>query len=198
MSAISSTLTGWIGVRALLTSTAVLMTVQIGPADGEVDLRDNQHWDWSLVHANPLHGLLQQTGDKYDVTLSGDHRKPGEVTIVIARDQATVYQWMGHAHSVFQIVGDRLYYADYSIQGTGGAIVAVDLTTGKIVWREQLQALGPIEHSKYFNRMNLQADAYSVRVTGNESAGRYIEVKETAAGHTVANHKLQADAAGGP
>ena len=134
---------------------------------------------------------------QYDVTLSRDHRKPDVVSIVIARDQKTAYQWVGHAHSVFQIVGDRLYYADYSTLGTGGAVVAVDLTTGKALWRQPLQALGPIEHSKYFNRMNLQADANSVRVTGNESAGRYIEVKETATGHTMADHRFPADAAGG-
>jgi hypothetical protein len=191
------TLTGGIGVRALLTSAAVLMMIQRGPADEDVVLRDDQRWDWSLAHANPLHCLLQQSGAEYDVTLSSDHHKPGAVKIIIARDQKSAYRWAGHAHSVFQIVGHRLYYADYSIQGTGGAIVAVDLTTGKIAWRQPLQALGPIEHSKYFNRMNLEADANSVRVTGNESAGRYIEVKETATGRTVANHKLEADPAGG-
>jgi hypothetical protein len=197
MSAVSSTLTRWIGVRALLVWAGVLMTIQSGPATGEILVREDQHWDWSLAHANPLHCLLQQSGAEYDVALSRDHHKPDVVKIVIERAQKAAYEWAGHAHSVFQIVGDRLYYADYSIQRTGGAIVAVDLTTGKILWREQLQALGPIEHSKYFNRINLRADADSVRVTGNESAGRYIEVKETATGRTVASHKLHSDAAGG-
>src|SRR3990172_5068012 len=85
----------------------------------------------------------------------GDRRCRSES---IADDLKSAYEWVGHAHTVFEIVGDRLYYADYSTLGTGGAIVAVDLTTGNVVWREKLEALGPIEHSKYLNRMNLAAD----------------------------------------
>jgi len=165
-------------------------------ADKGFDLRDDQHWDWSLERANPLYCLLQQSGDEYDVTLSSAHREPGVVKIAVARDHKTAYEWAGHAHTVFQIVGDRLYYADYSSLGSGGTIVAVNLATGKVIWRAQLDALGPIEHSKYYSRMNLQADANSVRITGNESAGRYIEVKDTSTGRTVAHRKLAADEAG--
>jgi outer membrane protein assembly factor BamB len=167
------------------------------PAHGEGDMRNDQRWDWSAAHASPLHCLLQQAGDRYDLTLSRDHREPGIITISVSRDHKPVYEWTGHAYSVFQIVGDRLYYADYSTSSSGGAVVAVDLATGKTLWREPLQALGPIEHSKYFNRLNLAADEAAVRVTGNESAGRYIEVKDAATGRTIANRQLPAEAADG-
>src|SRR3990172_5068011 len=55
----------------------------------------------------------------------GDRRCRSES---IADDLKSAYEWVGHAHTVFEIVGDRLYYADYSTLGTGGAIVAVDLS----------------------------------------------------------------------
>lgn len=173
------------------------MAILSGPAEGGINLRDNQRWDWSLDRADPLHCLLQQSGGEFDVTLSGDHREPGVVKVIITRDQKIAYEWVGHAYTVFQIVGDRLYYADYSSLGSGGAIVAVNLATGKVIWRAPLEALGPIEHSKYLNRMNLQADANSVRITGNESAGRYVEVKDTATGRTIAHRKFEVEAAAG-
>jgi hypothetical protein len=194
MKACSSTSTRWVGLLAPLAAVAVLVTFESGPARGENSLRDNQQWDWSPSHANPLHCLLQQAGDKYEVALARDPREPGVVTIAIRRDGKPVCGWAGHAYSVFQIVGDRLYYADYTQDGTGGAIVAVDLATGKRLWRESLTALGPIEHSKYFNRMNLAADDSSVRITGNESAGQYIEVKDAATGRTIANRQLPPEA----
>jgi hypothetical protein len=194
MSARSSTTLGWIGLAVPLAAAAVLMTFESRPAQGENAVRDNQQWDWSPSHANPLHCLLQQAGDKYEVALARDPREPGVVTIHIRRDGKPLYGWAGHAYSVFQIFGDRLYYADYSPDGTGGAIVAVDLAAGKRLWREPLTALGPIEHSKYFNRMNLAADDGSVRITGNESAGRYIEVKDAATGRTIANRQLPPEA----
>ena len=195
MAVVSLMCTGWFGISVLLTAAAMPMATLSALADDGIDMRDDQHWDWSLDRANPLHCLLQQSGVDYDVTLVGDHREPGMVKIVIARDHKSAYEWVGHAHTVFEIVGDRLYYADYSTLGTGGAIVAVDLTTGNVVWREKLEALGPIEHSKYLNRMNLAADASSVRITGNESAGRYVEVKDAATGRTIAHRKFTADAA---
>jgi hypothetical protein len=194
MAARCSKSTGWFSVRVFLASIAVFTTPQHNPAQAEVALRENQHWNWSAAHANPLHCLLQQAGDKYQIALARDPREPGVVTIAIRRDGKPVCGWAGHAYSVFQIVGDRLYYADYTMDGTGGAIVAVDLANGKRLWREPLDALGPIEHSKYFNRMNLAADDSSVRITGNESAGRYIEVKDAATGRTIANRQLPPEA----
>jgi hypothetical protein len=89
-------------------------------------------------------------------------------------------------------VGDRLFYAEFNPNREGGTIIAVDLTRGKPIWTSRLIALSsgdPIEHSVYVNMMNLNATPEAVTVFGQESGGRYIEIKSAATGMTL-GHKI--------
>ena len=65
----------------------------------------------------------------------------------------------------------------------------MDLKTGKELWTSPLKALGPIEHSAYKNLMTLDANHDVVSLYGNESMGRYLEIKDAGTGETV-GHKL--------
>ena len=69
----------------------------------------------------------------------------------------------------------------------GGHIVAVDLKTGKELWESPLEGIGPIQHSAYRTLLNLTANHDVVSVYGNESMGRYYEIKDAKTGKTVGN-----------
>jgi hypothetical protein len=98
----------------------------------------------------------------------------------------------GHGETVVAVCGGALYYADFSPIASGCAVVAVDLTTGEQLWRAELRGLGPVDHSKYRNRVILDVDRNAVRVLGKESSGRYIEYLDRKSGRTV-GHKVFKD-----
>jgi hypothetical protein len=152
---------------------------------------DGARWGWSAEMASPFY-CTSQAGDTYDVHLLNDHGKRHEWLIRIIRDGKRVYEWTGHEHSVFRILDDRLYYARFHPSGSGGTIVAVDLESGKTLWESRLRALGPIRHSAYLNTMSLDANRDIVSVYGNESMGRYFEIKDAKTGETV-GHRLFKD-----
>lgn len=79
-----------------------------------------------------------------------------------------------------------LYIAEYSPIPTGYHVVALNLRSGKQIWKSRLQALGPIRHSKY-------NDGRYIIITGNESRGRYVEQLDAKSGRTLASKKLAAD-----
>ena len=105
------------------------------------------------------------------------------------KDEKLIYSWSGHHYSVFRIVKNRLFYADFDYHSSGGKIVAVDLTTGKELWRSPLEALGPVQHMAYASFLNLDANENAVTVFGWEGAGKYVEIKDAATGRTV-GHKI--------
>jgi len=148
-------------------------------------------WGWVDEMATPL-WCMSQAGEKYDITLRNSHDSRYQLQIEISADGRRIYRWMGHVHSVFRILDDRLYYADFKTSGSGGDVVAVDLSTGKELWRSELKALGPIKHSAYHNLINLDANREVVTVFGLESGGRYLEMKNCEDGRTLA-HRVFAD-----
>jgi hypothetical protein len=147
---------------------------------------DEAGWGWRAEMANPL-GRITQCGDKYDIALQSKKDDRHALVITILADGKEVFSWKGHCYSVFRILGDRLYYADFHYSSDGGNVVAVDLKTGKKLWTSPLKGLGGIIHSDYLNLMNLNVSDDVVTVWGNESMGRYVEFKSTATGETVGN-----------
>jgi len=152
-------------------------------------------WHWEEWRSNPL-GCITQCGDRYDICLLSRKDDRLALTITVLAEGKEVYSWKGHLRSVFRILGDRLYYADFHPSGSGGRIVAVDLKSGKELWASPLKAIGPIQHSVYSNSMTLDTNDDVVTVWGNE-AMRYVEFKSAATGETL-GHKVfpQGDAAG--
>ena len=67
--------------------------------------------------------------------------------------------------------------------------MAVDLSTGKELWDSRLQGIGLVEHSAYLNLMNLDANFEVVEVWGNETMGRYLEIKDVTMGKTI-GHRI--------
>lgn len=100
-----------------------------------------------------------------------------------------VYTFEGHSQQSWCVRGTTLYLSEFHPISSGCEVVAVDLDAGAVLWRTQLQGLGPIAHSKYSNAVTLLEAEGEVTVFGNEAAGRYYEVLAAEDGRQLF-HKL--------
>jgi hypothetical protein len=144
-------------------------------------------WSWDVTLAGPAEGIRQ--ADKYTIVTISKPNDRSNLTFKVALGDKEVYSWEGHTGTVFRILRDRLYYARFWPISSGGSIVAIDLTSGKTLWESELQAIGFVNHSTYSNEMISEANTNVVSVRGNESLGRYIEVKDVGTGKTV-GHRI--------
>jgi len=172
------------------------LAANVGSVEGaaQVDyqkMTTSARWQWLPELASPL-WCATQAGSVYDVVMESNHKNRWELTISIIKDGKKVHSWVGHRYSVFRILEDRLYYANFSFASSGGTIVAVDLKTGKKLWESRLRAIGLIQHSQYSNRMILDANFEVVTIIGNESRGKYLEYKDAKTGRTV-GHRMFKD-----
>jgi len=156
------------------------------PAINYAKALDSAIWHWVPEMASPLY-CVTQCGNHYDIRLLSRKSDRHSLIVTVFADDREIYTWKGHRHSVFRILEDRLYYARFHPSGSGGSVVAVDLKAGKELWASPLKALGPIRHSSYLNLMILTAGFDEVGIHGNESMGRYIEIKSAATGETLAH-----------
>ena len=98
--------------------------------------------------------------------------------------------WVERGDFAFLGRADVLYRADYHWTSSGCAVVAFDLKAGKELWKASLKGLGPVDHSKYRNRVWMERlDETVFAVYGHESAGRYVELVDYKSGRTV-GHKV--------
>jgi len=153
---------------------------------------DGQSWKFSLDETDPLFCALKRNGKfgAYEVTLRV--QKGGQNIGIDVLDEAVVkHSWMGHRRSVFVIKDKRLYYAAFSERSTGASVVVVDLVQGQVLWRERCRGIGPVGgHSGWTNRINLGVGKNVVVVRGQESLGRYIEVKRISDGKTLGHRSF--------
>lgn len=171
----------------VFTTLALLIAIPVSAIDYQ-KMADETAWKWSDEASTVGHSaLLRQS--TYDVRLETKAGKAGEVKITFGKDGKDVFTFAGHRRTVFRISGDTLYFASFHYSASGGSIVAVDLTSGKQLWKTQLKALGPIQHSAYLNMLNLEVSGGIVTVFGNESQGRYVEILDEKTGKTL-GHKI--------
>lgn len=87
----------------------------------------------------------------------------------------------------------RAYVATYNKISSGCTLRAYAAADGHQLWSAELTGVGPIGHSKYFNRVQLTLIGGNPVVFGNEAAARYIEVRVAATGGLVSNRRLPAE-----
>jgi hypothetical protein len=150
---------------------------------------ENVPWKWDERAASPF-GSMDHINPKYNIRLLFKKEKDGHhLHISVLEGEREVFTFEGHSRTVFYIWDDRLYYALFGTNSNGAKIVAVDLTTGKEVWRSEVLGIGMKLHSSYSNSLNLSADPFSVKIFGNEMSGQYFESKRADTGVTTA-HKI--------
>jgi hypothetical protein len=90
-----------------------------------------------------------------------------------------------HQYSVFVVRDNKLYFADFHYMSSGCQVKGYDLKSGKRLWETQLKGLGPIAHSKYYNRVFMRFEGKDLVIYSKESAGRYREAVDPKTGKTV-------------
>ena len=152
---------------------------------------DAAAWEWHPERSGLLYSVLNAPKE-YEITIVRPRDTFGDLTVRFRLDDKTSYSWDGHVGTPFVVVGKVLYHADYNPWSDGCTVVAYDLANQKQLWKTPLQALGPIDHTKYHNAVEMDLDGDALRVYGDESAGKYMEYVDLKEGKTV-GHKVFKD-----
>jgi hypothetical protein len=169
---------------AVLTGLALAAPAPKDRTAGYQAKADEAKWAWPAERASLDYCLRDSP-----IPATPYKNLEGNLTISLRVSGTHDVEFKGHGETVF-VVGDKaVYYAEFHPHSTGCEVVAVDLKTGKQLWRHDLKGLGPIAHSKYRNQVVLEIDELTVRVLGKESAGRYLEYVDRDSGRTV-GHKV--------
>jgi hypothetical protein len=145
---------------------------------------DEAVWDWKDEQAT-----LDYSAKRCKLRVETQVNDFRGATITVRAGEGQIVTFEGHTGTPFVVHGLTVYYADYHQMSTGCAIVAMDLKTGKQLWKKNLKGLGPIDHFKYYNAVTLDLDDGAVRAIGKESQGRYIEFVDRETGQTL-GHKV--------
>jgi hypothetical protein len=154
------------------TTLALLILASAHAVNGRFEVKDYQKiandlpWTWSDEKATRDYCVKKYLSDyRLEVV---DHR---------ARilDGRTVVCTLGEC-SLFAACGEKLFVAEFHPSSSGCQVVAYDLRTWKQVWKTDLEGIGPVEHSKYRNHVNIETDGKTVTVWGNELMGQYVEI----------------------
>ena len=160
------------------------------PADLQAEA-DRAEWKWADERATVLDAVLHASCD-YEISLLRKKGAWGDLTIRFADKDRVALVIEGHVGTTFVTDGTVVYYADYRLMSSGCALVAFDLKARKQLWKTALRGLGPIDHTKYYNRVRVELiPGAAVRVWGKESAGTYLEYVDLKTGKTIAHRKFE-------
>jgi hypothetical protein len=146
-------------------------------------------WRWSDEKASLQYCIEQHLPD-FDLERGNEKSFCAPITIRAKNGNLVYFYKDGHDGTVFIRLKDTLYLADFSPACSGCSVIALDLTTGRMIWNTELSGIGPTNHKEYSNAVNIETDGRHIIVYGNESHGRYVEILDPATGKTLANRKL--------
>lgn len=72
---------------------------------------------------------------------------------------------------------------------SGATLSKIDVDSATVTWTTPLAGLGPIDHSQYFNDLQISVHHNHIVVYGNEAAGRYLEAVDPATGRAQVNKR---------
>ena len=156
---------------------------------------DRTHWlpvlpTWSFDAAK---SKLAHSLRNHQNIISLKVRKRGwsDLLITFVYRHAPVKEVKGHEETLFVVTSDgKLIYTTQHPISSGCGLTALELATGKELLTMNLKGLGPISHSKYRNRINIEYKyPHHLVIFGNESSGKYVEVVDLRS-HTTILHTL--------
>lgn len=102
-----------------------------------------------------------------------------------ARWMSAAIDWVDRGAVV--VHEDQLVVVTWSRIANGAWAEARDLATGEVRWNVELEGIGPQDHSKYSNQIEVDYDAEggTIDVRGLESHGRYIERRSIDTGDLI-------------
>jgi outer membrane protein assembly factor BamB len=141
------------------------------------------------------------SAERASLVWSLEHLETKPTSIQSVNTRATDYQMVSfgahgfsaHAGTPIVELDRRIFVAHYTSYTNGCSVAAYDAGSGAQLWTTTLQGLGPVEHSKYRNRVSLEVVEGVVVVSGEESAGRYVEVLAPRSGRLLYHRVLVRD-----
>ncbi|MCW5805100.1 MAG: PQQ-binding-like beta-propeller repeat protein [Deltaproteobacteria bacterium] len=122
-------------------------------------------------------GAFEAGWDDADLVV---RRAGGWTTVVVADERFRLQHVTLHAGN------GRVYLTTHHAIASGAVAYAFDATTGKELWRRHLTGIGPVAHSKYYNKLSSFLDGDILVVQGVEAAGNYICTVSAADGAELA------------
>ena len=111
----------------------------------------------------------------------------GKFSDVVLSDGVIVIHKSDEMEGVKWVIGGQsLVIARYSLISSGCRLEKYSLD-GKLMYKVELQGLGPISHSKYRNEVAVEIDGEAVVVKGKESQGSYLEKRNISDGSLIEN-----------
>jgi hypothetical protein len=84
------------------------------------------------------------------------------------------------------VAGELLILAHFHRIATGSSLWALDLLSGKLRWRADVQQL-EVDHSKYWNDVSLERQGNTLFLRGFEAAGCYLQTFDLATGRRISS-----------
>jgi hypothetical protein len=173
----------------------IVAVLLLGPVATAAESGADLDWRWddaaarALERLHPRFEIRSPDGGRF-VFSSG--RKTSRLRRLDARGvvvwkQAIGGLWTDSAALVLD--GDVLYAALYNGATSGCRVAAFDARSGAPRWETHLQGLGPVAHSAYGNRVQMQLTPHGLTVYGKEWRGRYVEILNPADGRQL-GHRL--------
>jgi len=142
------------------------------------------NWAWPDRDPNLLESIISRS-DPYQIELK--HLKYDQFEVRVLAGNKFIHAFKAHRGTTFKICGSYLVYPEFNPGDTGGWITAYDLLKAKQLWKQELEAVGPISHARYYNRLVLDVIYGVVFVQGWESYGKYHEYLDLKTGRRIAN-----------
>jgi hypothetical protein len=153
---------------------------------------DQTPWSWQEGKVGLADSIKHLSPFQTEVICSkGNGYGYNDLTIRITDETGEVCSFRGHWGTVFTRAGDTLFRAEFYPIATGCVVVAVDLKSGKDLWRSRLKGSSCPGHSMYRNEVVIETDGKVVIVHGNESYSRYIEFVDMATGKTLGHREFK-------
>ncbi len=144
-------------------------------------------WQWDESQCSILYCIQEYLREQEFELVFAPRRT---VVLRILVDHKEVFTYEAHDQTTFIRLRSVMYIADYHQHRSGCSILAVDLSTGKQLWKTKLRALGPVGASKYSNSVIVAEESGRIIVYGNEANGRYIESLDMKTGELIENTQL--------
>ncbi len=177
--------------KLVLVIGALLVGSLILPVALSIQPKEQVEWRWSDEKAKLAYSIKQHFPDH--VADPAREKKYGAELEIFAKDGRRVL-WLfeaGLKANVFTRWKGTLFLAKYCPISTGCEVVAIEIATGKELWKSSLEGIGPTGHSKYRNRVNIETDGKKIIVYGNESNGKYVEHLDINSGKMLLNKKFE-------
>lgn len=88
-------------------------------------------------------------------------------------------------------LGELVFVADYPAISSGARIAAHRVESGALVWTRAAKAIGPQDHSEYYNVVQLRIVDERLVAYGSESHGSYVEVMDPQSGALLDHARVE-------